>query len=411
MPRTRTRIRPITGTYHVSSTRRNNATGRVTYNSSKSVNYSTSETSSVITDEGGSRPKDNAVRDVTHTKITIIPRPIPDLTWIGNSGVDTYTVKCGGFCDLRYVPTGRYVPAASTEWINQSFKKFSEHIPRQVSVVNFLLELDDFPSMVTSLLNLKSRLGNRLKKVGDLNGWRKELGSDYLWYNFGLRPMIEDIRKMLSTVENVRKRIRYLQKTHGKPTRVRSRMTTQLPIDIGNWGQWEHQYPLMWSPYIIPQMRTRGIYFPARVEHVVGATMIQSLSGLDSIEGFMSAMLSSLGFNRPLSIAWEAIPFSWLVDYFVNVGAMVDDLKSSEAFAGEISLYNGWTSSRVEFNTLVEAQFGPSYQFTGGGEYPLVVTSVVTYKRSKGIQTTQGLQLKNPTKLSLAQYLNIAAVL
>nr|UUW21117.1 MAG: hypothetical protein [Sanya steitz-like virus 1] len=90
---------------------------------------------------------------------------------------------------------------------------------------------------------------------------------------------------------------------------------------------------------------------------------------------------------------------------------MVDDLKSSEAFAGEISLYNGWTSSRVEFNTLVEAQFGPSYQFTGGGEYPLVVTSVVTYKRSKGIQTTQGLQLKNPTKLSLAQYLNIAAVL
>lgn len=263
--------------------------------------------------------------------------------------------------------------------------------------------------MVTNLLNLKSRLGNRLKKVGDLNGWRKELGGDYLWYNFGLRPMVEDIRKMLSTVDNVRKRIRYLQKTHGRPTRVRSRMITYLPVETGSWGSWQN-LPY-WSPYIIPQMRTRGIYFPARVEQVVGATMVQSLYGLDRVEGFASAMLSSLGFNRPLSIAWEAIPFSWLVDYFVNIGGMVDDLKSSEAFAGEISLYNGWTSSRLECNTLVEAQFGPTSYFAGGGEYPLVVSSITSYKRSKGIQTTQGLQLNNPTKLSLAQYLNIAAVL
>lgn len=38
-------------------------------------------------------------------------------------------------------------------------------------------------------------------------------------------------------------------------------------------------------------------------------------------------LASSLGFGQPLSVAWEMTPFSWFVDYFVNVGEMCKNLE------------------------------------------------------------------------------------
>lgn len=38
-------------------------------------------------------------------------------------------------------------------------------------------------------------------------------------------------------------------------------------------------------------------------------------------------LASQLGFGQPLSVAWEMTPFSWFVDYFVNVGSLVKNLE------------------------------------------------------------------------------------
>lgn len=38
-------------------------------------------------------------------------------------------------------------------------------------------------------------------------------------------------------------------------------------------------------------------------------------------------LASQLGFGQPLSVAWEMTPFSWFVDYFVNVGQLVKNLE------------------------------------------------------------------------------------
>ena len=39
------------------------------------------------------------------------------------------------------------------------------------------------------------------------------------------------------------------------------------------------------------------------------------------------SLASSLGFGQPLSVAWELTPFSWCVDYVVNVGQLVKNLE------------------------------------------------------------------------------------
>lgn len=38
-------------------------------------------------------------------------------------------------------------------------------------------------------------------------------------------------------------------------------------------------------------------------------------------------LATQLGFGQPLSVAWEMTPFSWFVDYFVNVGDLVKNLQ------------------------------------------------------------------------------------
>lgn len=38
-------------------------------------------------------------------------------------------------------------------------------------------------------------------------------------------------------------------------------------------------------------------------------------------------LATMLGFGQPLSVAWEMTPFSWFVDYFVNVGDMLKNME------------------------------------------------------------------------------------
>lgn len=51
-------------------------------------------------------------------------------------------------------------------------------------------------------------------------------------------------------------------------------------------------------------------------------------------------LANSMGFTNPMSVAWEVVPFSFVVDWFINVG---DFLSSYNEFAG-LNLVDGYTT-------------------------------------------------------------------
>lgn len=57
------------------------------------------------------------------------------------------------------------------------------------------------------------------------------------------------------------------------------------------------------------------------------------------------SLASRLGFGQPLSVAWEMTPFSWFIDYFVNVGDLVTNLEPR--FPG-VKVRNKYTSTFVK---------------------------------------------------------------
>lgn len=86
-----------------------------------------------------------------------------------------------------------------------------------------------------------------------------------------------------------------------------------------------------------------------------GASIKLSASYLDGLDH----TLDQFGLNNPLSILWETVPFSFVVDWFANVGQVLDSLTD---FAG-LTLERPWNSYRSL--TIEQGKHSPHEGFSG----------------------------------------------
>lgn len=85
--------------------------------------------------------------------------------------------------------------------------------------------------------------------------------------------------------------------------------------------------------------------------------------GLNSVANYTSL--------NPVSIAWELLPYSFVVDWFVNVGGYLRNLESSLLYASDFAY--GYRNSLKYQRELQSASGGnSSYSISGTGSYELV---------------------------------------
>jgi hypothetical protein len=73
------------------------------------------------------------------------------------------------------------------------------------------------------------------------------------------------------------------------------------------------------------------------------ADLFQNLEGLNDSLASYKAFAAAAGFNNPAKIVWNAIPYSFVLDWFFQFGKSLDFL-SIQPFGGEYSLSNvGWS--------------------------------------------------------------------
>jgi len=104
-------------------------------------------------------------------------------------------------------------------------------------------------------------------------------------------------------------------------------------------------------------------------------------------------LAQSLGLTNPVSVAWELVPFSFVVDWFANVGQFVGQL---DEFAG-MALHNAFTTVGINANGQSSA---------GNPNWNPAVQSYTWYnicvKRRSGIATVplvlKPLKLPSPTR-------------
>lgn len=180
----------------------------------------------------------------------------------------------------------------------EAFNRFTDQFPEEIGLGNFLLEIKDLAALIPKLEKSISQT----------------VSGGFLNYKFNIEPTMRDLTTLINLVPILRYRIDYLRRTWGIPHRISfvrrnviQPRTTNIWYDQGAGG-----YGVM--------------FVPVKQESVfrANAHLLQRLDHLNDFYGLLRAFMGTTGLNNPLKVAWNAIPFSFVADWFVNVSGHLD---------------------------------------------------------------------------------------
>jgi len=163
-----------------------------------------------------------------------------------------------------------------------------------------------------------------------------------LFVQFAAKPFIADIKNMMLLGDHLVRQWDRLKSS--EPLVSRSSVTD---IDTGGFTQPSG------TVYTHKSVQTR------EYRRVVSSWVKYVID----VDNFMSAPPSeflmaadALGFDHPLSTAWELTPWSFLMDYFVRVGDFLDQFQGNLVEVPHTKIEEGWSVKRT-FHSRVETEF------------------------------------------------------
>jgi len=256
----------------------------------------------------------------------------------------------------------------------EAFYDLSEQVPEEVNLSNFFLELDDAAKMLPKLSNSIS----------------KTLADGALSFSFGSAPFFGDLAKLADIATTVQARLHWLRSTYGKHVPIGVQRNGVLHHSPGNVdGQWSGRY----TDYYLTAI-------PINTESTfrAGGTLYHELQGLNGIEGMIRGLMGALGFVNPLSTVWNAIPFSFILDWISDFSSQLRAL-SLRPFNGAWEVHNFTYSvkDRVEYKVLMNAEFDD-----GSYTDPIGKLQISRYNRGVGLPVVAATLILPPSAKQFA---------
>lgn len=207
----------------------------------------------------------------------------------------------------------------------------------------------------------------------------KNLSEYWLAYMYGVKPLMNDM--------------------HDAMQQLRTHATRPLFERVDEYAKEEYsvtRYPLSSIDFTPCRVTDYAIY------------KVRALCYFSVRNDLLQGSLGAYGFTNPLSVAWELTPFSFVVDWWVNVGEVLESLDNA--------VYFDQTKSTIQFiHTLYGIRKGEHLGVTGTYEFktytrraptgiPSVTASFRTKLKPSLTHTANGLALLS--KLVLDSRLN-----
>jgi hypothetical protein len=168
-----------------------------------------------------------------------------------------------------------------------------------------------------------------------------------LWYQFGLRPFIADLTLMHDNLATIERRIEEMLREAGKPrTKHFSRFLDVNRSQLGKETE-------VWHDGDYKNQLNQKFEWLARPVYHATVTYILDADELRGIMGTVRGYISTLGLDKILSTVWEKIPFSFIVDWFFNVGDYLDSLDNELFGALPILILDFSHSVKWEYQTTI----------------------------------------------------------
>nr|UJQ84908.1 MAG: hypothetical protein 1 [Leviviridae sp.] len=187
--------------------------------------------------------------------------------------------------------------------------------------LNAFVELKDLPGM------LKQRYG----RMDDLTKRSSRAADDWVGIQFGWLPLLRDIRNMVEVHRKSQSIMQQLRRDNGRPVRRR----VQLFHNSSSTVSAQNGYNLF-SPVLLGSMYATvptATDTTTVTDRVWGSSQFRYWlpEGTRDIEWSKSLLRKIFGFNIRPSVVYNAIPWSWLTDWFTDFGSIVSNLDNGLA--------------------------------------------------------------------------------
>lgn len=216
---------------------------------------------------------------------------------------------------LPVPPTWASEQPALTALYATGFKKTRPGNP-VASLGQFVAEIRD-PLTVPGLL-LKRHMSFR------------SLGSEYLNVAFGWKPFVNDLRQMYHLQQTIQKRLDQIRRENGHGIH-RKAILMQTDSSINSSAHYGYAFaqcanpPPTWPAGSTDYSSTVRTYekqwFSAKYRYYI--------PNVDSVEWNMRAIAVLFGTYPSPDVLWQVMPYSWLVDWFSNVGDIVSNASTN----------------------------------------------------------------------------------
>lgn len=318
--------------------------------------------------------------------------------------------------------------------IQEAFYQCLPRVGSDVSIINFILELKDcrklFDFFFTRLSRFRLATGIDLlrgkNRIRDLNlsdlslvfkrrkgesfvQHLKRLGSslvdetasNYLNFSFGWAPLISDIKSIWHALTTLKRRLEWLERNQGKLLYRRYRKDLSGDFDAPQPFKVEQTplecywyCPTIWQPDNFVLSRKFSVESTVRwlTAPTLRASMLYrySIPEASARARQIAAYMDVFGFKPDATILWNAIPFSFIADWFLDIGSFLRRNFSSENFKVKTEVLD--FSYSLKSVIIAERRFILPAETTGGGySFPAVPPQVVRsvlksrYQRRTGI--------------------------
>jgi len=219
---------------------------------------------------------------------------------------------------------------------NKAYMKWMDKVRTQVQMGQNIAEANQTMQMIKNVLGLMRKpiaSFNRVQKATLQKGRplvpAKVLGDAWLQFHFGMEPLVKDLYELMKLMENqLRKKIVVHAQKRESWTFREDKLSTVGTLTEESWK------------------------LTARV------------SGTVEPDNRSLMTMNDLGITNPFLLAWELLPYSFVVDWFIPVGAYLGQL---DALAGYkvTNGYSTWTSTGTINLTLKYPQIMPSNPASG----------------------------------------------
>lgn len=284
----------------------------------------------------------------------------PNLTWKTDFKPWTLTELPSYFGESEDSEFGDVTDHGPAAW-----HKFKPGQPA-AQAANFIAEIGDLPRMLRTTAKGFVSLWKSMTS-GLTSPKAKAIAEHNLNTQFGWMPFVSDLRRFYSTYKKADRLIKQFQKDNGEWILRKGTvdMTDRSDGIVESSDNYTGHYPrpsfifnnrYLTGNYTVEKRYKQIVSFSARYRYYVPNILSGSWK--------RKAYAKLYGLHITPGVVWDATPFTWLVDYFGNVGDVLSSYDDglAENLATKYAYVMGYTEKYLQCKSTADLISGPNVQ-------------------------------------------------